>query len=422
MDIRRLVLGGLLAATTSCAARASDPPADQGPARAVFPMATRGTLATVSGTPVIDGGFGSAIVAAGEPGLFLALSDRGPNYDVAEDAKAFPRPDFVPRVGWFRRADSTLELVRVIELRSAPGVPFSGLPNPQGRGGTGESALTVDGTPLTPDPNGLDPEGVHLSTDGSFWIADEYGPHLLHFDSTGLLIERFSPFDRSSLPAVLARRRPNRGLEGLTGTGDGAMLIAVMQSPLDNPKAAGRASIHVRVVVFEPATRRSRQYLYPVDRPEFFLSDVVRVTDRILLVIEHDGLAPRGDPPATQKKIYRIDLGGATDVSDPGNGPAGLLVNGKTLEQLTAAELASAGIRPVGKTLIADLLALGYSHDKPEGLVILSPTEIGVVNDDDFGITDGPGPGGRPVPKVLPGSPVVDAATFWIVRLATALW
>jgi len=38
-----------------------------------------------------------------------------------------------------------------------------------------------------------------------------------------------------------------------------------------------------------------------------------------------------------------------------------------------------------------DLLDLGYPHDKPEGLVVLGRDEIGVVNDDDYSITDGGG-------------------------------
>lgn len=139
------------------------------------------------------------------------------------------------------------------------------------------------------------------------------------------------------------------------------------------------------------------------------------------MVLEHDGVALGAAPAATQKKIYRIDLTDATDVSDPGNGADGLLINGKTLEALTAAELATANIRPVAKTLVADLLALGYPHDKPEGLVVLGRSEIGVINDDDFGITDGPN--GRAVPKLLaPSTTTVDASVLWVVHLSAPLW
>jgi hypothetical protein len=209
-------------------------------------------------------------------------------------------------------------------------------------------------------------------------------------------------------------------MEGLTGTGDGSVLVGLMQSPLDNPKAAGRSSVHARLLVYSPATGQSRQYLYPLDGPDFFTSDITLVRDQVYLVIEHDGLALGANPPATQKKIFRIDLSEATDVSDSANTETGRLVDGKTLESLTAAELAAAGIRTATKTLIADLLALGYPHDKPEGLVVLSRDEVGVVNDDDFGITDGPS--GRPVPKRLASGDRTDHNVLWVIRSPVPLW
>ena len=40
------------------------------------------------------------------------------------------------------------------------------------------------------------------------------------------------------------------------------------------------------------------------------------------------------------------------------------------------------------KTLVVDLLKAcpGYDHDKPEGMVLINDSTLGVVNDDDFGI------------------------------------
>ena len=204
-------------------------------------------------------------------------------------------------------------------------------------------------------------------------------------------------------------------MEGLTGTADGTTLVGMMQSPLDNPKAAGRASGHPRLLVFEPATGRSRQYLYPLDSSAFFTSDITALDDQTFLVIEHDALSYGG---SVQKRVYRIDLRRATDVSDSENGAGGLLVNGKTIEALDRAELMAANIRPVTKTLVVDLPALGYPHDKPEGLVVLSPSEIGVINDDDFGITEGKG--GRPVPKLV-GPATVDRSELWVIRLPAPL-
>lgn len=414
MRIDRLVVLGFAVPAAGCGGSTPTP----GPTR--LRIDAPSVLSTVGGTTIHSGGFGSSLAAAPGGDLLLVLTDRGPNYDVAEDTKAFPVPGYSPRVGYFRRTGSSLTKVRIVSLTNADGTPITGLPNPAEQGGTGEIAVGLDGGRLPADTTSLDPEGIHPLQDGTFWVSDEYGPNLVHFDSTGRTLERINPTTTGrALPAVFAKRRPNRGMEGLTGTPDGATLVGLMQSPLDNPKAAGRASIHARILVFEPATGQSRQYLYPLDSAAFFTSDIVALGVQSYLVIEHDAIPAGANPASTQKKIFRIDLAGATDVSDSSNGATGLLVGGKTIEQLSVAELAAANILPVTKTLVADLLALGYPHDKPEGLVVLGPSEIGVINDDDFGITDGPG--GRPAPKLLPSTNTADVSELWLVQLATPL-
>ena len=94
--------------------------------------------------------------------------------------------------------------------------------------------------------------------------------------------------------------------------------------------------------------------------------------------------------PAAIKRVSRVDLTGATDVSDSSDRAEGMLLNGKTVESSTPAELAAHGIVTVRKSLVADLLALGYPHDKPEGITILNYSTIAMSNDDDFGVTEGP--------------------------------
>lgn len=380
------------------------------------------TLAAVEGLP-IAGGFGSgAALDPGDSTRIYVITDRGPNYDAGPAVKAFPVPGFTPRVGVLRLVDRTspprLELERTIPLQAYGGKPESGLPNPPGPGATGETAVTPAGDRLALDPLGLDPEGIHVLRDGSFWISDEYGPYLVHFDATGRTLERLSPFaGERRLPAVLARRRVNRGLEGLTGDPDGATLVAILQAPLDNPPGGGAASRLTRVLVYEPATGRSRQYLYPLDAPGSSASGLAWIDAETLLVLEHDGEYPGGTPPARIKRIYRASLAGATEVGDPVQAEEGRRVRGRTLEASTIEDLQAEGIAVAAKTLVVDLLALGYPHDKPEGLVLLGGSRIGVVNDDDFGITDGAG--GLPVAKLLPARPGrVDWNELWIVRPA----
>ena len=73
---------------------------------------------------------------------------------------------------------------------------------------------------------------------GTFWVSDEYGPWLVHFDASGKTIERIGPYAANAqghkLPAVLAQRLTNKGMEGLTVTLSGALLVGMMQSALVN--------------------------------------------------------------------------------------------------------------------------------------------------------------------------------------------
>jgi len=357
------------------------------------------------------GGFGSAMAAhPSRPGHFYFLADRGPNAGTGrEDEKVFLRPSHAPRIGLFRREGARLRKVREILLRDAAGRPLSGLPNPPGAGGTGERALDAHGRVLPPDARGVDPEGLVALPDGTFWVAEEYGPSLLHLDAAGRTLERIDPYGTSArgrrLPNVLAARRPNFGFEGLTVTPDGKTLVAVLQSPLDNPSREIRGAAKLtRLVSMDLDTGRTRQFAYVHDAPGLYNTEVLALSDRELLVIERDAFfAGHPETPARHKRVYRANLEGATDLSDPEDGPRGRLFGGRAPEELAESDLRAAGVRPATRTLAVDLLALpgGYPHDKPEGMALVGPALLAVVNDDDFGITE---EDGALAVKRLPGA------------------
>jgi hypothetical protein len=153
------------------------------------------------------------------------------------------------------------------------------------------------------------------------------------------------------------------------------------------------------------------------------VSDISAITNTRYLVLERDQLLP-GDPksPSKLKRVYEIDISAATDISDPNDDPHGMRVGGKTLEQLSEAELARAGIVVPVKKLVVDLLALpsGYPHDRSEGLAIIAPDLIAVSNDDDFGIV--PDGKGGIAPKLMPGlRNRVDLNRIYFIRLSTPL-
>jgi hypothetical protein len=363
--------------------------------------------ATGERVPIRNGGYGSAIaVDPVHKGRWYLLTDRGPNYAAGGDTVAFVAPEFSPQIGVFERDGDRLIRRGAITLKDRNCKPLTGLPLPGDRpGATGEIGVATDGTPLPPDENGIDTEGLAPLTDGSFWVSDEYGPYLLHVDPQGCTLQKLAP--GRGLPRVLAKRRVNRGLEGLTTPDDGKTLVAMLQAPLDNPRAAGRKSRLARILVLDVATGTSTQYAYLLDDTGLGVSDILSLGGSKYLVLERDGKF--GTEPGAVKRFYEIDLAQATDVSDSADSELGHMVNGQTLEELTAnasdprGVLLKAGITPVAKRLALNILTAvpGYPHDKVEGATLIDPRTLAFVNDDDFGVTD---EDGALTPKLLPGT------------------
>ena len=237
------------------------------PERVAVPFET--VCPQADGTPVFIGGYGSAMGYDAADSCFWLLTDRGPNVDgPTPESKVFALPEFAPRVGKFRLSGDSLEAVGTVPLRDAAGNLFSGLPAAGGDGSTGEVGYDLAGEAVCDSlRRGLDTEGLALAGDGTFWVSDEYGPYLLRFDGEGRLLEEYSPFN-GGLPEVLARRRPNRGMEGLAYDAGADMLFGIMQSPLYNPDASTKdTAVFCRIVALRPTDGRTAQYLYPLEDP-----------------------------------------------------------------------------------------------------------------------------------------------------------
>ena len=390
-------------------------------------------LATIGGVIVAHGGYGSALaVDSKDPTLFYSMTDRGPNVGRScngQNVLAFPVPGFTPQIGKFRLSGGAFELVGTILLKQANGTPLNGFPHPNAAANRTEVPAQMDCTPLPQDPLGIDSEGLAFAKDGTFWVSDEYGPDVVHFSADGKTIERLVP--GAGLPKALARRRSNRGMEGLTILPDGKTLVGVMQSPLDNPTAggssAGRSSRLARIVIIDTRSGVVRQYPYVLDATSNINSEIAALTPTKFLVLERDGNFPGPGGSGAIKKVYSVDIEGATDISDPNDGVGGLLINGLTLEEVTKsaadpyATLLANGITAGTKTLIVDLLQAlpGYAHDKAEGLAVLDNFTIAVSNDDDFGVGDDGV--GNFITKTLPLLGVADYNGVYIIRLSAPL-
>jgi predicted extracellular nuclease len=354
---------------------------------------------------------------------FITHTDRGPNGEPTGINRPFLLPDFVPEIIRFElnRATGQLAITQRIQLQAAPGDPLSGLPNTSlstnaNQPYNDEVPVDLQGNTLPLDPLGADLEGIVVAPDGTFWMVDEYRPAIYHFNSSGVLIDRFVPvgtavaagqpvgtFGTEVLPEVLAQRRQNRGFEAVAFQ-DGKV-YAFVQSPIRNPATLSNGTLNglqnIRIVEFDPATQQTRQFLYIMDNAPAVagsttdtradkIGDAVAIGNGEFLVVERDDDAIDSDPLSQiQKKIYRFSLANATDLSSLSN-----LINGKTVDQMTLAELQAAGVMPIAKTLHVDLATAGYNTvEKVEGLTIIDRNTLAVINDNDFtvaGITIDP--------------------------------
>ncbi|AEO47742.1 hypothetical protein F11_06360 [Rhodospirillum rubrum F11] len=365
-------------------------------------------------------GFGSgAFHRPGDPpGTLYAVTDRGPNIDCAEigavvgmsaealcagdtAAKVFPFPAFTPTIYTLSIGDAGVEIVDALPIKTRSGRPITGLPNPLTLTDT-EGAFDADGRPLTPDASGLDVEAVARAADGSFWVAEEYGPSIVHIADDGRVLVRYVPQGlekdlaaadytvKGTLPAILAKRKLNRGIESLGLSADGRTLYAALQSPLVNPDtAAYKTSRAVRLLKIDAATGEAlNEYVYPEDEAASFTADAkagkvkqsdVKISE--LVVVGQDKLVVLERISKTTK-FHLVELGaGASDLlGSPWDDP-------KTSPSLEATpDLAAKGVIPLSKTLMLTAEG-GPFPEKIESIALLDESTLVVISDNDFAIT-----------------------------------
>ena len=204
----------------------------------------------------------------------------------------------------------------------------------------------------------LDPESIRVSNDGlSVFISDEYGPYVyqfLRFDGLRLrtfqLPEKFfvstlSPMGNTEISNNTSGRVANKGMEGLAITPDGRTLVGIMQNALIQDASDGAPNL-LRIVTIDILTgRTTHEYPYLLTTGSG-VSDIVALNNHEFLVDERDGkgLADAPGEKAKVKQIFKIDLQGATDISEMSGSEAQTHAVTKTLFLDIVKALNTAGI------------------------------------------------------------------------------
>ena len=352
---------------------------------------------------ILLGGVGSDIWhGPGDPPDELwMVTDRGPRGadDNGKNKEAFAIPEYTPMI-LHVRLNATggvygVELLDTIPVVGQSGQPVTGLPNLDGRDDRPVDYRAKQ--KLDYNPSGIDPEGLVRAPNGDFWLAEEYGPSLLHLDPSGRVLTRFVPEGialdgadypvSQTLPGIFAKRSDSQGFEGLTLSPDGATLYAAMQGPLSNPNNnTADHSRQTRILAFDVASEQVvAEYVYRFELIRSF--DPSKKADPEDLKLSALAMAPGGQLLMLERspnaaRLYLADLQHATNIlgsrwDDPATKPS-----------LEAAEsLAVLNVLTLTKTLALDLAQLPGVPDKLEGLAIVDSTTIVVANDNDFDVT-----------------------------------
>jgi hypothetical protein len=347
------------------------------------------------------------------PNVIWTTGDRGPNFTCndmksvagvelaacrdVKNGRVYTTPSYSPSIYRVMLLDDgTFRVTDVVTLKDRSGVPLNGMPNPL-RAATTETPLDGTGKMLKQDLRGIDAEGLVRLSDGSFWVGEENGPSLAHFTADGKMTSRHvpqgtegdyagAPYDViGSLPAILAKREANRGIEGLAVSPDERFLYFIMQNPLANPdSAAFRQARNTRLFKIERATMKAvGEFVYMLDDPQSFRRDPSnkpsdpRISELMAIGLDRLIVLERTEQTT---KLHEVQLSNSTDILGSRWDEA------STQPALEQSDAGKAGIVPLNKVLRLDTADLPQIVGKTEGMTLLGDGALVLINDDDFGI------------------------------------
>lgn len=323
---------------------------------------------------------GFSAILPDQEGTFLVLADNG--FGTKANSPDFLlslyriRPDFKTADG----GSGTLDIESSIRLRD----PFEHTPFTR----VADSAQQVTGAGLlvTVDESirqrslltgaDFDPESLQLGADGGYWIGDEFGPWLLHFDVVGRLLH--APF---AIPGLSSPDNPQAGttdiktvrsggFEGMAYDASQQKLYVMLEKPL-----AG-SSRQLPVYVFDiPSETFSTQpvLMYPLDESASAVGSFQYLGQGAFIALERDS---EQSAAARVKRIYRVLIDRVDE--------HGVLQKTLLADLLDIAD-------PNGLSAESRDGTYSFSYLTSESLVVLGNDTLGVLNDNNYPFGSGPG-------------------------------
>jgi glycerophosphoryl diester phosphodiesterase len=202
------------------------------------------------------------------------------------------RPEFETKDG----GPGTIDILGFVQFRD----PDGRIPWPIVNGATADRLLTG---------SDFDIESIRIDRRGDFWVGDEFGPFLLHFDEDGRLLEApiHLPGVKSPDHPTLAGGTPNlpssRGFEGTAISPNGRTLYPTLEGALTTDADQRRRIFYEFDIRSGSYTDRTWQFR--MEDPAHAIGDVTAVDKNRLLVIERDNLQGTA---AAFKRVYLVDL------------------------------------------------------------------------------------------------------------------
>jgi hypothetical protein len=215
---------------------------------------------------------------------------------------------------------------------------------------------------------------------------------------SSFFVTKLFPVGTTEIAMNMMGRTANKGMEGLAITPDGRTLVGIMQNSLiQDANQGGKAAKLLRMVTIDIESGKvTHQYAYLLTTGTG-VSEILALNENEFLVDERDGHGRANGDDAKVKQLFKINLAGATDVSDMDGLTAAMHAVPKTLFLDIVKTLTTSPIDPI---------AAGNIPAKIEGVAFGPDVELNgqaihtlwIANDNDF-LAMVPDAKGNPIPN-----------------------